>query len=69
MNFHQQLAAWQAELAGAPAGKPGAAAAGQAVQCEEAIRLFEALAQRFDREMGSIVPQHATAAKPGALPC
>lgn len=73
MNFHEQLSAWQADLAGAAQHRPGTAAFAPAVghdaQRREALRLFEALAERFDREMSVIAPKKPAVSTPGALPC
>jgi len=73
MNFHEQISAWQSELAGASRGGPSSAAPGQAggddARHGEALRLFEALSRRFDREMGAIAPKQPAVSTPGALPC
>lgn len=73
MNFHEQLSAWQADLAGAAHQRSGAAAfapaMGHDAQRHEALRLFEALAERFNREMGVIAPKKPVVSTPGALPC
>lgn len=73
MNFHEQISAWQADVAGVSRRGPGTAASGQtaceAARHREAMRLYEALALRFDREMREIAPKKPAASAPGALPC